>query len=470
MSVVTRFAPSPTGFLHIGGARTALFNWLYARNMGGKFFLRIEDTDRQRSTQEAVDAIFSGLNWLGLDWDGDVVYQFSRAERHREVVDELLKSGNAYYCYCTQEELSKMREDAKAKGLPQKYNGYWRDRSPSLAPNGVKPVVRLRANNVGKTSLQDLVQGDVVVDNSQLDDMVLLRGDGTPTYMLSVVVDDHDMGITNVIRGDDHLTNTFRQIQIYQALGWDVPKFAHIPLINAPDGTKMSKRHGAVGVGAYKEMGFLPEAMQNYLLRLGWGHGDDEIISKKQAIAWFNLDGVGKSPSRFDMTKLLNLNAHYLREAEDERLILDLSEFLSDDLKTKISQSLYKKRVLKGMKGLKQRAKNLKELAENMAFYLYDQSVPVNAKASEVLNSQDNKIILKNISKVLLGFDKDWTEENLHELVKNFSDNAENGLTLGKLAQVLRAALTGSNVSPSIFEVMDALGKEATIMRLEYYC
>src|SRR5690349_956381 len=321
MSVVVRFAPSPTGFLHIGGARTALFNWLFARHNGGTYKLRIEDTDRARSTPEAVAAILDGLSWLGLDWDGEVVYQSQRLDRHAEIARQLLAEGKAYRCYCTPEELEAMREKARAEGRPVRYDGTWRDRDPSEAPPGVKPAIRLKAPQEGETVIRDHVQGEVRVANAQLDDLIILRADGTPTYNLSVVVDDHDMGITHVIRGDDHLTNAFRQTQIYRALDWAVPEFAHVPLIHGPDGAKLSKRHGALGVDAYRDMGYLPEALRNYLLRLGWSHGDDEIIATRQAIEWFDLAAVGRAPARFDFAKLDNLNGHYIREAADERLV-----------------------------------------------------------------------------------------------------------------------------------------------------
>ena len=313
--------PSPTGFLHIGGARTALFNWLYAHHFGGKFLVRIEDTDRARSTQEAIDAILAGLSWLGLDWEGEIVFQHKQANRHQEIAKTLLDKGLAYWCYCSPAELTQMREDARTAGQPPRYNGFWRDRDPAEAPKDVTPVLRFKAPQEGITTIQDLVQGEVTLDHRQLDDLVLLRGDGSPTYMLSVIVDDHDMAVSHIIRGDDHLTNTFRQVQIYKALGWTVPEVAHIPLIHGPDGAKLSKRHGALGVDAYKEMGFLPEALCNYLTRLGWSHGDDEIFSRDQAIEWFNLDHVGRSASRFDMAKLTNLNGHYLREASNTRLL-----------------------------------------------------------------------------------------------------------------------------------------------------
>src|SRR5579859_6329285 len=317
MTVAVRFAPSPTGFLHIGGARTALFNWLFARHHGGQVHLRIEDTDRVRSTLEAVEAIVNGLNWLGLNWDGEIVHQFARAARHAEIAHQLLAAGRAYRCYCTPEELEAMRQRARAEKRSVRYDGTWRDRDPAEAPPGVAPAIRLRAPQEGATMIDDLVQGEVTVGNSELDDLIILRSDGTPTYNLSVVVDDHDMGITHVIRGDDHLNNAFRQTQIYRALGWKVPEFAHVPLIHGPDGAKLSKRHGALGVDAYREMGYLPEALRNYLLRLGWGHGDAEIISTAQAIEWFDLDGIGRAAARFDFAKLANLNGHYIRETAD---------------------------------------------------------------------------------------------------------------------------------------------------------
>ncbi len=351
MSVVCRFAPSPTGFLHIGGARTALFNWLFARHHGGQFRLRIEDTDRARSTPEAMAAILDGMKWLELDWDGEVVYQFSRAQRHAEVARKLLEEGKAYHCYCSPEELEEMRAKAKAAGKPMRYDGRWRDRDPKEAPPGVKPVVRLKARQTGQTVIHDKVQGDVVIGNDQLDDMVLLRADGTPVYMLSVVVDDHDMGVTHVIRGDDHLNNAARQMQLIEALGWPVPVYAHIPLIHGPDGAKLSKRHGALGVDAYRDMGYLPEALRNYLLRLGWSHGDAEIISTKQAIEWFDLDAVGRSAARFDFAKLGNLNGHYLREADDARLVGLVLPRIETILGAPVDEA-GRARLLRGMHGL----------------------------------------------------------------------------------------------------------------------
>ena len=366
--VIVRFAPSPTGYLHIGGARTALFNWLFARHYQGKFLLRIEDTDRARSTPEAVDAILDSLKWLGLNWDDDIVFQFARASRHAEVANQLLKEGKAYYCYCTPEELEKMREHAKANGLPQRYNSLWRDRDPKDAPKGIAPVIRFKAPHTGETLIDDHVQGTIRLDNAQLDDMVLLRADGTPTYMLSVVVDDHDMGITHIIRGDDHLTNAFRQKHLYLAAGWTVPEFAHIPLIHGPDGAKLSKRHGALGAEQYREMGFLSQAMRNYLLRLGWGHGDEEIISTEQATQWFDLPAIGRSPARFDMAKLTHINAHYIRQYDNHELVKLIIPFLTN-LLGEVPSKTQLDTLVKGMSGLKERARTLIELAESALIY-----------------------------------------------------------------------------------------------------
>src|SRR6059058_2148411 len=371
-SVVTRFAPSPTGFLHIGGARTALFNWLYAKKFGGKMLLRIEDTDRERSTKEAILAILDGLKWLELDWDGDVIYQFSRAARHREVAEQLLASGKAYRCYATAEELTAMREKARAEGRTRLYDGLWRDRDPAEVPEGMKPTIRLKAPQTGETVIEDQVQGRVVWQNENLDDLVLLRGDGNPTYMLAVVVDDHDMGVTHVIRGDDHLINAARQKQIYDALGWNVPTMAHIPLIHGPDGSKLSKRHGALGVDAYRAMGYLPAAMRNYLVRLGWSHGDQEIFSMQEMIAAFDLPQVGRSPARFDFAKLESLNGHYLRQAADSDLLAQVERVLphlagGPELAAKLTPQLREK-LLAAMPGFKERAKTLVELIDGARF------------------------------------------------------------------------------------------------------
>ncbi|OJX80922.1 glutamate--tRNA ligase [Magnetospirillum sp. 64-120] len=461
MQVVTRFAPSPTGFLHIGGARTALFNWLFAKHHGGRFLLRIEDTDRARSTQEAVDAIFDGLTWLGLEGDGEPVFQFARMDRHAEVARQLVAEGKAYYCYCTPEELDAIRAEQKAQGKPMRYPGIWRDRPASDAPAGVPGVVRLKAPQEGETIIDDMVQGEVKVANVQLDDMVLLRADGTPTYMLSVVVDDHDMGITHVIRGDDHLTNAFRQYQLYKACGWDVPRFAHIPLIHGPDGAKLSKRHGALGAEAYRDMGFLPEAIRNYLLRLGWSHGDDEIISTEQAVEWFGLDAVGRSPSRFDMTKLTNLNGHYMRIADDARLVELLTPLIAAKLGHDVDTES-KSRLLAGMSGLKERAKTLVELADLAAFYARRRPLALDDKAAKVAADADQMALLAEFAALIEG--GEWKKDVLEEAARVYAEGK--GQKLGKVAQPLRAALTGSSVSPPIFEVMEVLGKTETLGRI----
>lgn len=462
MKVVTRFAPSPTGFLHIGGARTALFNWLFSKHHGGQYLLRIEDTDRARSTKEAIDAILDGLSWLGLQWDGEPTMQFARAGRHAEVAREMLAKGQAYYCYSTPEELEAMRQKARAEGKPIRYDGTWRDRDPKEAPADIKPVIRLRAPLDGETVIEDLVQGTVTVQNAQLDDMVLLRGDGTPTYMLAVVVDDHDMGITHVIRGDDHLNNTFRQIQVYRAMGWDIPRFAHIPLIHGADGAKLSKRHGALGVDAYRDMGFLPEALRNYLLRLGWGHGDDEIIPTEKAIEWFDLANVGRAASRFDMDKLTNLNAHYLRQMPDAELLPLVRPFLEKAIGGKLEGDL-EQRVLRGLNGVKQRSRTLVELADNLKFYAVRGTIALDAKAGALL-TPDNKALLGSIVPILESA-TDWSEPALENAVKAFAESR--GIKLGSVAQPLRAALTGGTVSPGIFEVLAVLGRADSLSRIK---
>ncbi len=391
-TIVTRFAPSPTGFLHIGGARTALFNWLYARGRGGKMLLRIEDTDRERSTEAAIEAILDGLSWLGIDWDGDTVYQFSRAARHREVAEKLLAAGRAYHCYASPEELTEMREKARREGRAKLYDGRWRDRDPAEAPPGVKPVIRLKAPLTGETVVEDQVQGRVVWQNENLDDLVLLRSDGNPTYMLAVVVDDHDMGVTHVIRGDDHLTNAARQKQIYDALGWTVPVMAHIPLIHGPDGAKLSKRHGALGVDAYRAMGYLPIAMRNYLVRLGWSHGDQEIFSTEEMIAAFDLPQIGRSPARFDFAKLESINGHYMRQATDADLLVEIERLLPHvaggaELAARMTPELRKK-LIAAMPGLKERAKTLVELIDGAGFILADRPIPLDDKAAALLTPE----------------------------------------------------------------------------------
>ncbi len=463
MTAVTRFAPSPTGFLHIGGARTALFNWLYARHTGGKFHLRIEDTDRKRSTKEAIAAILEGLAWLGLDWDGKPVYQSERSGRHAEVARELLEAGHAYRCYCSPEELAEMRKAAQAEGRSTRYDGRWRHRDPSEAPEGVPPVIRFKAPQADETVIGDAVQGEVRVANTQLDDMVLLRADGSPTYMLAVVVDDHDMGISHVIRGDDHLNNAFRQANLYQAMGWPVPVFAHVPLIHGPDGAKLSKRHGALGVEAYRDMGYLPEALRNYLLRLGWSHGDDETISTEQAIEWFDLAGIGRSPARIDFDKLANLNGHYLREISDRDLVGDVGG-VSVRLAKLFGRSLTADedvRLTAATGELKQRAKTTQELAESSLFYFI--APEPDAKALKLL-SGEAPALLERLGAVL-GGETDWSAPALEEAIRGFAE-AE-GLKLGKVAQPLRAALTGRAASPGIFQVLEVLGREESLARME---
>ena len=451
-TVVTRFAPSPTGYLHIGGARTALFNWLYARHFGGKFLLRIEDTDRARSTQGAIDAILDGMRWLGLDWDGPEVFQFAQMDRHADVANQLLAAGHAYRCYATPEELEAMRAEQREKKLPLRYDGRWRDRSDT--PD-LPFVIRFRAPRGGETTIADRVQGNVTVANDELDDMVLLRSDGTPTYMLSVVVDDHDMGITHVIRGDDHLNNAFRQLAMIRAMGWQEPIYAHVPLIHGSDGAKLSKRHGALGVDAYRdEMGVLPEALNNYLLRLGWGHGDDEIISREQAIQWFDIEAVGRSPSRFDIKKLENINGHYLREADDARLsglIAPQLDGADVDLLTK------------AMPVLKVRAKSINDLAAGAAFLFDVRPLALDAGASALL-TEDSKSILAQAQTALMAL-HDWTATALEEVVRRVAEDA--GLGLGKVAQPLRAALTGRSTSPGIFDVLVLLGRDESLGRLD---
>jgi glutamyl-tRNA synthetase len=458
MTVVTRFAPSPTGFLHIGGARTALFNWLYARHHGGRFLLRIEDTDRERSTQAAVDAIIDGLGWLGLQWDGEVVYQFGRMQRHAEVARALLAAGAAYYCYASPEELAEMREKARAEGRSIRYDGRWRDRDPAEAPPGVKPVVRFKAPRDGETVVRDGVQGEVRVANTELDDMVLLRADGTPTYMLSVVVDDHDMGITHVIRGQDHLTNTFRQTQLFLSLGWPLPHYSHIPLIHGPDGAKLSKRHGALGVDAYRDMGYLPEAMRNYLLRLGWSHGDDEIIATEQAIAWFDIGGIGRSPSRFDMDKLNSVNGHYLRASDDARLVTLVAPFLEARVGRTVTAT-ERDRLRRAMPGLKPRAKTLVELAANAELFVTAKEP--DAKAAKQLERRE---ALQLVSAAVSAAPS-WDGPTLENAVRVSAQ--DHNQKFGDLAQSLRAAVTGSTVSPPIFEVIEILGPDETKRRID---
>lgn len=460
-NVVTRFAPSPTGFLHIGGARTALFNWLFARHHGGKTLLRIEDTDRKRSTQEAIDAIIDGLDWLGLDYDDAPVFQSDRAERHAEIAHKLLQAGHAYKCYATAEELEAMRAEQRANKQPMRYDGRWRDRDPSEAPEGVPYAVRLKTAIEGETTIEDLVQGKVSVRNEEIDDYIILRADGTPTYMLAVVVDDHDMGCTHIIRGDDHLNNAFRQLPIYLAMqaiegGWDLPTYAHIPLIHGSDGAKLSKRHGALGVETYRdEMGILPEALFNYLLRLGWGHGDREELSREEAIGLFDIDGVGKSPSRFDIKKLENLNGHYIREADDARLAALVAKEIGETAEVGL--------LTQAMPVLKPRAKTTHELVEGAAFLFAKRPLEMTEKAAALLDDE-GRVRLAQVAAQLRG-EKDWTIEALEASTKALAETLAVGL--GKLAQPMRAALTGTTTSPGIFDVLVLLGRDESLARID---
>ncbi|MGQ0674185.1 MAG: glutamate--tRNA ligase [Hyphomicrobium sp.] len=496
---VVRFAPSPTGYLHIGGARTALFNWLYARHTGGRYLLRIEDTDRERNNPDAVQAILDGLAWLELDWEGEPVSQFARADRHREIADELLRRGNAYHCYCPPQEIEAAREKAKAEGRPQIFHSPWRDRDPRDAPAGVRPAVRLKAPREGETVVDDVVQGRTTFPNKDLDDLIILRSDGNPTYNLAVVVDDHDMGVTHVIRGVDHLTNAGRQSQIYSAMGWDIPVFAHVPLIHGADGAKLSKRHGAQGVEDYRDMGYLPAALRNYLVRLGWSHGDDEIISTPQLIEWFDITGINKSASRFDFKKLDDLNGHYIRTTPDGELLgrmkstlthldfVKLRDLPADpkaparsdvSLARAVTAQLggvttgaalaarFEKagwsRLAAAIPGLKERAKTLAELIEGALFIVAERPLKPDDKAKALLDADAKTIIAALIPRFTA--ETEWLAAPLEGIVRAYAE--ETGAKLGKVAQPLRAALTGRAVSPPVFDVMAVLGRDEALARL----
>lgn len=466
-TVVTRFAPSPTGYLHIGGARTALFNWLWARHTGGRMLLRIEDTDRERSTEAAIDAILDGLRWLGLEGEGEPIFQFARAARHAEVAQALLAAGRAYRCFASPAELEEMRETAMKEGRPPRYDGRWRDRDPAEAPAGVAPVIRLKMPQEGETVIDDLVQGRVTFRNDVLDDFILLRSDGTPTYMLAVVVDDHDMGVTHVIRGDDHLTNAARQSQIYRAMDWAVPAFAHIPLIHGADGAKLSKRHGALGVDAYRAMGYLPEALKNYLARLGWSHGDDEIFSSDQAVDWFEITDVNKGAARFDFAKLENLNGHYMRATPDDELWRLFVAFLPHTeegraLAAKLDEALEAK-LRQALPGLKERAKTLVELLDGARFVHAARPLPMEEKAAALLDAAGLTVLAA--LRPALAAVEEWSAASTEAVVRAYAETA--GLKLGKAAQPLRAALTGRTTSPGIFDVLAVLGREETLARLD---
>lgn len=462
--VVTRFAPSPTGYLHIGSARTALFSWAYSRRHKGKMLLRIEDTDRERSTDAAVQAIFDGMTWLGLNWDDEPIMQFSRAARHAEIARELLARGQAYHCYCSPEELAQMREEARAAGRPPRYDGRWRDRDPSEAPAGVAPVIRIKAPQQGEIVVEDHVQGRVVFKAENLDDFIILRSDGTPTYMLAVVVDDHDMEVTHIIRGDDHLTNAARQIVIYNGMGWEVPEMAHIPLIHGPDGAKLSKRHGALGVAAYRQMGYLPQAMINYLARLGWSHGDAEIFSVEQLIEWFSLDDLNKGAARFDFVKLESINGHYIREGKPadlyEVMVATATEVGRDADAAGLVAN--KETVLAALPELQPRARTVLELIDLAQFIYVVRPLPLDTAAAEQL-TDDARANISEFSDILRGL-SDWSVPVIDATARSFAEGK--GLKLGKVAQPLRAALTGRTVSPGVFEVMVLIGKDETLARL----
>jgi glutamyl-tRNA synthetase len=462
--IVTRFAPSPTGFLHIGGARTALFNWLYAKAKGGRMLLRIEDTDRQRSSEEAVEAILAGLKWLELDWDGEPVFQHAHQDRHREVADTLLAEGKAYKCYCSSEELTEMREKARAEGRPPVYDGRWRDRDPGDAPPDVDPVIRFKSPREGETVIDDAVQGPVRVANSELDDLIILRSDGTPTYMLSVVVDDHDMGITHVIRGDDHLTNAARQSQLFAALDWQTPQFSHVPLIHGSDGAKLSKRHGALGVEAYRDMGYLPAALRNYLVRLGWSHGDDEIFSTEELIKWFDLDAIGRAPARFDFAKLESLNSHYINTSPDETLIAAVRA-LPDELLNQhglVDDAENWQKLTRALPVLKPRARTLIDIIEGAQFLLATRPLEMDTKADKVLNDQSIEVLKELLAE--LETSAAWDVSSLERDVRGFIEARD--IKMGTVAQPLRAALTGSTTSPGIFDVLALLGRDEALERI----
>lgn len=464
--VVTRFAPSPTGFLHIGGARTALFNWLYAKHTGGTMLLRIEDTDRERSTEAATAAILDGLSWLGLAWDGEAVSQFERSPRHREVAEELVRLGKAYYAYETPAELDAMREKARAEGRPPRYDGHWRDRDPAEAPEGVRGAIRIKAPTEGETVVHDLVQGEVRFPNKDLDDFIILRSDGNPTYMHAVVVDDHDMGVTHIIRGDDHLTNAARQTVIYDAMGWQVPKMAHIPLIHGADGAKLSKRHGALGVEAYRAMGYLPQALLNYLARLGWSHGDDEVMSIEDMIAWFDIVDVNKGAARFDFAKLEALNGVHMRAMDDAALTKVLLETLphlpdGEAFAEKFDERA-RAQLLQAMPGLKERAKTLVELADSAAFIVVERPLTLDEKAQAILDA-DARAVLKALLPEFQALGE-WTAASTEAVVRAHAERT--GLKLGKVAQPLRAALTGRSTSPGVFDVLAVLGREESLGRI----
>ena len=465
MKIVTRFAPSPTGNLHIGSARTALFNWLFAKNIKGKFLLRIEDTDKIRSTKESIHKILDGLTWLNLQWDDQIIYQSKNQKRHKEVAEELLKKGLAYKCFCSEEDLNKMREEAKILKKPFRYNRMWREKNSKDAPQNIKPVIRIKSPIKGETIIEDIIQGTIKVSNEEIDDFIILRSDGTPTYMLSVVVDDYDMKVTHLIRGHDHLTNTFRQNVIYEAMQWNKPVTAHIPLILGSDGSKMSKRHGAIDVEEYKTKGILPNALINYMLRLGWSHGDDEIISLENAIKWFSLEKIGKSPAKFDNEKLISVNSHYIKELNNDKIIKFLESYYISKYKIKIDE-ISIKRLNLGLDDIKSRSRDLNQLAEMSLFYCSKFPLSISKKAQKYIKIVD-KTIFKDLLVVLGNIENDFKKQKIEEIMSKFL--IEKGLKLSDIIQYIRAMITGLDVSPRIYDIMEILGFLEIKKRIENF-
>ena len=465
MKIVTRFAPSPTGNLHIGSARTALFNWLFAKNIKGKFLLRIEDTDKVRSTKKSINKILNGLTWLSLQWDDGIIYQSKNQKRHKEVADELLKKGLAYKCFCSEEDLGKMREEAKILKKPFRYNRMWREKNPKDAPQNIKPVIRIKSPIKGETIIDDIIQGTIKVSNEEMDDFIILRSDETPTYMLSVVVDDFDMKVTHLIRGHDHLTNTFRQNVIYEAMQWNKPITAHIPLILGSDGSKMSKRHGAIDVEEYKTKGILPNALINYMLRLGWSHGDDEIISLENAIKWFSLEKIGKSPAKFDNEKLISVNSHYIKELNNDEIIKFLESYYISKYKIKIDE-ISIKRLNLGLDNIKSRSRDLNQLAEMSLFYCSKFPLSISKKAQKYIKKVD-KTIFKDLLVVLGNTENDFKKQKIEEIMSKFL--IEKGLKLSDIIQYIRAMITGLDVSPRIYDIMEILGFLEIKKRIENF-
>ncbi len=465
MKIVTRFAPSPTGNLHIGSARTALFNWLFAKNTNGKFLLRIEDTDKVRSTKESINKIIDGLKWLNLEWDKEIIYQSKNQKRHKELAEELLSKGLAYKCFCSEDDLNKMREEAKILKKPYRYNRMWREKNPNEAPKNIEPVIRIKAPIKGESVIDDIIQGTITVSNEEMDDFIIMRSDGTPTYMLSVVADDYDMEVTHIVRGHDHLTNTFRQNIIYDALKWGKPKTAHIPLIHGSDGSKMSKRHGAIDVEEYKNKGILPKALINYMLRLGWSHGDDEIISLEKAIKWFSLEKIGKSPAKFDNDKLISVNSHYIKELDNNKIISFLENYYNKEYKIKIDD-ISIKRLNLGLNDIKSRSRDLIQLAEMSLFYCSKFPISISKKAQKLINKADNKI-LKDLLEKLENIKNNFKKNEIEKIISKFL--SEKGLKLSDIIQYIRAMITGLDVSPRIYDIMEILGYDEIKLRMENF-